>query len=88
MPWLLLRAGARGHAEVFEQTGNPIPGEPVSYSVSSVGCGVLVAGVRLNVAYEYAQMNYQDTWQTNVNFNSETRHSIIADVSYEIPWNQ
>lgn len=87
-PWLALRAGIRGQGEVFEQTGNPIVGDPVTYSVYSAGCGFAFAGVHLNVTYEYARMKYQDTWQTNVNLNSETRRSFIADVSYEIPWMQ
>jgi hypothetical protein len=84
--WFVLRAGVRGQAEVFEPAGNPIVGEPVSYSIYSAGCGVSYSGVRLNVTYEYAQMKYQDAWQTNVNLNSERRHSIVADVVYEIPW--
>ena len=85
-PWLALRGGIRGNAEVFEQTGNPIPGEPVSYSIYSTGAGFLFSGIRLNITYEYALMKYQDTWQTNVNLNSETHHGFVADVSYEIPW--
>jgi opacity protein-like surface antigen len=84
-PWLALRAGMRGQAEVFEQTGNPIPGEPVSYLIYSAGCGVTFGGIRLNVTYEYSSMKYQDMWQTNVNLNDETRHGVIADVSYSIP---
>ena len=88
LSWLALRVGVRGQAEVFEQQGNPIVGEPVSYSIYSAGCGVSYGGVRLNVTYEYASLKYQDMWQTNVNLNNETRHSFIADVSYEIPWMQ
>jgi hypothetical protein len=85
LPWLAVRAGVRGQAEVFEPEGNPIIGDPVSYSVYSAGCGFLFGGVHLNVTYEYAKMKYQDLWQTNVNLNSEIRHTIIADVAYEIP---
>ena len=86
LSWLAVRAGVRGQAEVFEPQGNPIIGEAVSYSIYSAGCGFSFAGVRLNITYEYASMKYQDMWQTNVNVNNETRHSIIADVAYEIPW--
>jgi hypothetical protein len=85
-PWMALRAGLRGQAEVFEPAGNSLVGEPVSYTIYSAGCGFSFAGVRLNVTYEYASMEYQDIWQTNVNLNSEKRYNIIADVSYEIPW--
>jgi hypothetical protein len=81
-------AGIRGQAEVFESEGNPIGGEPVTYSIYSAGCGFSYAGFNLNLTYEYSLMKYQDMWQTNVNLNKETRHSIIADVRYEIPWNR
>ncbi len=86
LPWLALRAGVRGEAEVYEPAGNPIIGEPVTFSVYSAGCGINVEGVHVNIAYEYAPMRYEDTWQTNVNLNSDTRHTIIADLQYEIPW--
>jgi hypothetical protein len=88
LPWLIVRAGVREQAEVFQEAGNPLPGDPVSYSVYSVGCGVLFGGVRFDVAYEYSLMKYDDLWQTNVNLNSETQSDIIADVAYEIPWAQ
>lgn len=86
--WLAVRVGVRGQSEVFEQTGNPVVGEPVSYSIYSAGCGFFFGGLRLNVTYEHASIKYQDMWQTNVNLNNETRNSVIADVSYEIPWGQ
>jgi hypothetical protein len=70
---------------VFEPTGNPIVGEPVSYSIYSFGCGFFFAGLRLNITYEYAPMEYQDMWQTNVNLNSEISHRFMASLSYELP---
>jgi len=85
LTWLALRAGIRGQTEVFEPSGNPIVGEPVSSSVYSLGCGFFFSGVRLNVTYEYAPMEYQDMWQTNVNLNSETSHRFMASLSYELP---
>jgi opacity protein-like surface antigen len=85
LPWLAVRAGVRGQAEVFEPEGNPIIGDPVSYSVYSAGCGFLFGGLHLNVTYEYAKMKYQDLWQTNVNLNSEIRNTTVADIAYEIP---
>ncbi len=86
LTWLALRAGVRGQTEVFEPAGNPIIGEPVTSSVYSLGCGFFFAGVRLNVTYEYAPMEYQDMWQTNVNLNSETSHRFMASLSYELPF--
>jgi hypothetical protein len=83
--WLALRGGARHEAEVFEPTGNAIIGDPVTYTAYSVGCGVTMNGIHLNVAYEYALIKYQDIWQTNVNLNQESRHIISADIVYELP---
>jgi hypothetical protein len=85
LPWLALRAGVRGQAEVFEPEGNPIVGEPVSYSIYSAGAGVSFAGVLVNVTYEYALMKYQDVWGSAISFNSDRRHTIVADIVYEIP---
>ena len=85
MTWLSLRVGVRGQSEVFEETGNPMPGEPVTYSVYSAGCGISLGNARLNLAYEYAPMKYQDMWQANVNLNNSTRHTIHADIVWEIP---
>ncbi len=80
--------GIRGQAEVFEPEGNPIAGEPVTFSVYSAGFGLFHAGVRLNVAYEYSLMKYQDVWGSAVSMNSLKRNTIVADLSYELPWMQ
>ncbi|MCG3120075.1 MAG: hypothetical protein ALAOOOJD_02676 [bacterium] len=85
-PWLALRGGVRGDAEVFQPEGNYIDGEPVTYSVYSAGAGFFYSGLRLNVAYENALMKYQDIWASAISKNSERRHTIIAQLSYEIPW--
>ena len=84
--WLVIRAGVRGQAEVFQPEGNPIDGEPVSYSIYSAGCGLLLGPARLNITYEYALMKYQDVWASAISLNNDTRHTIVADVSYDIPW--
>ncbi len=85
LAWLALRSGLRGQAEVFEPEGNPIAGEPVTYSVYSAGCGISFSNMQLNLTYEYFSMKYQDVWQTNVNHNSERRHCIVADLVYFLP---
>lgn len=85
-PWLILRAGVRGQAEMFEPEGNPIEGDPVTYSIYSAGCGLLFGSARLNITYEYAPMKYQDVWASAISLNNDTRHTIVADISYDIPW--
>lgn len=84
-PWLALRTGVRGQAEVFEPEGNPIVGEPVRYSIYSLGAGVSFAGVQLNLTYEYASMKYQDVWGSAISVNRTSYHTIIVDMVYEIP---
>lgn len=85
-PWLALRAGVRGQAEVFEPEGNPLAGEPVTFTVYSVGVGLFEAGMRLNLAYEYSHSRYQDIWGSAVSINSVKRGAFIADISYGVPW--
>jgi len=82
--WLAIRAGYRAEAEVFEQVGNALLGEPVRYAVYSAGLGLTMFGVRLNAAYEYGRMKYQDMWQTNVNLNTVRQSTVVIDLSYVI----
>ena len=84
--WIQLRGGIRGRAEVFEQEGNPIPGEPVTTSVYSAGFGVTYAGARVNVAYEYSVMNYEDVWGSAISMNRIRNQIVVANLAYEIPW--
>jgi hypothetical protein len=84
-PWLALRTGYCIQAEVFQPEGNPVPGQPLSSSVYSGGIGLTFASVRVDVAYEYSSLRYEDSWATNVNINNEVRQNIVASVSYVLP---
>ncbi len=85
-PWLALRGGIRGEAEVFEPEGNQIVGDPVTYTVYSAGIGVAFSGLFLNAAYEYSMMKYQDTWASAISKNSEQQHTIVVQLAYRLPW--
>ena len=85
-PWLALRGGMRGEAEVFQSEGNKLEGDPVTYTIYSAGFGVFYSGLRLNMAYEYSSMKYQDIWSSAISKNVDKRHTIIADLTYAIPW--
>ena len=87
-PWLALRGGMRGEAEVFQSEGNHLEGEPVTYTVYSAGIGVFFSGLRLNMAYENASMKYQDIWASAISKNTVQDHTIVAQLSYEIPWKE
>jgi opacity protein-like surface antigen len=84
LSWFSLRAGMRNEASVFQPEGAPLVGDPVAYSVYSTGCGLAFAGVRLDLAYEYALLNYEDMWQTNVNLNRTATRNIVASISYKL----
>jgi len=86
LTWLAVRAGYRAQSEVFEPEGNPLIGDPVKYSVYSLGFGLGYANIQLNLAYEYSLMKYQDRWATNVNLNNTTYQNIVASAIYKIPW--
>jgi len=85
-PWLALRAGARDYAEVYEPLSNAIRGDPVSYGVYSAGFGVTFANAHLNVAYEYYDMKYVDTWSNAASINREFLSSFVASIAYDVPW--
>ncbi len=88
VPWLALRGGMRGKAEIFQPEGNKIEGDPVSYTVYSTGLGVSYGGLQMNLAYEYSLMKYQDVWASAISKNSDRRDRIIAGISYRFhaPW--
>lgn len=84
LDWLSIRTGMMRLAEVFEVEGNPLVGEPVRYYVYSTGIGISYSRFIFNLTYEYTHLKYQDMWQTNVNFNKDFRHNIIADIIINI----
>lgn len=85
-PWLALRGGMRGEAEVFQPEGNHIEGDPVTYTAYSAGFGLSFSTLHLNVTYENSLMKYQDIWSSAISKNRERQHAFVAQLSYEIPW--
>lgn len=83
--WLIIRGGIRGEADVFIPEGSALVDEPAAYRVYSAGFGLSFAGLRWNVAYENAQMKYQDVWSSALSKNVDARHVITADISFTIP---
>jgi hypothetical protein len=58
----------------------------VRYTVYTLGFGLKYAGAQLNVAYEYGDMKYIDTWSNAASINREFRSAVAADISYALPW--
>jgi hypothetical protein len=84
--WLVLRAGAMEQSEVFEQTGNPLPGVPVSGSAYSAGISLIAYGAVFDLGYRYQRSEYVDSWTSMVSINTFTGHSLAASCSYALPW--
>lgn len=86
LQWLALRGGMRGNATVFEPEGNHIAGEPVTYTVYSAGLGVFIDGLQVHLTYENSLLKYQDIWASAISKNSDRRHTLVAQLSYALPW--
>ncbi len=84
--WLALRGGVTSYSEVYQPLTEAIRGDPVNYSVYSLGCGVRIADGTLNLAYEYSEMRYVDTWSNAANVNQGFTNNLIASFSYRLPW--
>jgi opacity protein-like surface antigen len=84
--WMAIRGGAREETEVYEPTANAIRGEAPRYTVYTAGLGFSYMGIQLNIAYEYGDMGYVDTWANSASLNRAFRSSYVADISYALPW--
>lgn len=84
--WLVLRGGLRGEADVFVPEGSAFVDEPVGYRIYTVGVGLSFSGVRWSVAYENANVEYQDVWGSAVSRNNDVRHTVLTQLSVALPW--
>jgi long-subunit fatty acid transport protein len=78
-----LRAGYRANIQSFVPAGAAILTDPASGSVYSAGVGIKYASFKVDIAYEYSTLDYQDMWLSNVNFNTRNRHSVTVEAGYE-----
>ncbi len=84
--WLSLRGGVTNYSEVFQPVTAAIRGEPVNYPVYSLGCGLAFENGVLNIAYEYSEMKYIDTWSNAASINQGFTNNLVAGFSYRLPW--
>ncbi len=83
--WLTIRGGLTNYQEVYQPVTEGIRGEAVNYPLYALGCGIKVGNSVLNIAYEYSDMRYVDTWANAVSINRQFTSSIVASFSYAIP---
>jgi hypothetical protein len=82
--WLTLRCGYTKQSDVFASQNSYMPQDPISSEAYSGGIGIKFFGAQLDLAYEYANVSYEDMWTTNVNLNQVLRQSLVATISYVI----
>ncbi|MBI2418970.1 MAG: hypothetical protein HYV28_13930, partial [Ignavibacteriales bacterium] len=88
MDWLTILAGFSDQAQVFEQEGNPFPGEPVYSTIISAGLGFSYQDCKLKLAYEYNNLKYNDLLQDAVFLNNAKSHYVSAEFTYNINLSQ
>ncbi len=83
--FISIRLGYQNKSEVFQQHGNPMQGDPISYAVYSAGFGVrLLKSLQLNFGYEYFNIHYEDGWRLHNSVNKDMRSTIFSSISYTI----
>jgi hypothetical protein len=83
--WLVIRGGVTNYAEVFQPVTGGIRGQPVTYPVYALGATIRFAGTALNLAYEYSDMKYIDTWVNAASINREIRNTLAASLAVDLP---
>ncbi|MBI5473139.1 MAG: outer membrane protein transport protein [Ignavibacteriae bacterium] len=81
---LALRAGYREVPQAFSPDGAALIGDPAVMTVLSFGAGLNLLGIEIDAAYEYANLKYQDLWQSNVNYNTLTQHRVMLEFGYKL----
>jgi len=85
MDFLAVRLGYQIKSEVFEQQGNHLPGQSVSYNVYSIGLGInIIDNLQINLGYEYIDMHYEDLWFLNTNINKEKKNTIFGNILFTL----
>jgi hypothetical protein len=82
--WIAFRGGYREVPLSYEPEGAAILGDPIVQSVYTAGVGVRVYGVDIDVAYDYGRIDYQDSWQSNVNKNVLNQNSVMLQLGYRL----
>jgi hypothetical protein len=79
---LALRGGFREDVQAFSPDGSAIINEPARGGVYSLGAGIAMGSILIDVAYEYAVLKYQDIYQSNVNYNTREQHQFMMEIAY------
>jgi hypothetical protein len=76
---LALRGGYHEDFQSFAPDGSAIVDKPASGEIFSLGAGINVGSILMNVAYEYSVLKYQDVYQSNINYNTRQQHQVMVE---------
>jgi long-subunit fatty acid transport protein len=79
---LLLRGGYREDVQAFSPDGSAIVDQPARGGVYSLGAGIAIGNILIDLTYEYSLLKYEDIYQSNTNFNVREQHRMMVDVAY------
>ncbi len=79
---LALRGGFREDIQAFSPDGSAIIDEPARGGIYSFGAGINLGNIRIDCAYEYSLLKYQDIYQSNVNYNTREQHQFVMELAY------
>jgi long-subunit fatty acid transport protein len=79
---LALRGGYREDVQAFSPDGSAVIDEPARGGIYSVGAGLALGNIFIDLAYEYSILKYQDIYQSNVNYNTREQHQFMMEFAY------
>jgi len=79
---LALRGGYHEDIQPFSPDGSAIVDKPASGEIYSLGAGLKVGNIFVDLAYEYSILKYQDVYQSNVNYNTREQHQFMMEIAY------
>jgi opacity protein-like surface antigen len=79
---IAFRGGYREDVQAFSPDGSAIINEPARGGVYSLGAGIAMGNIFIDLAYEYSILKYQDIYQSNVNYNTREQHQFMMEIAY------
>jgi long-subunit fatty acid transport protein len=79
---LALRGGYHEDIQSFAPDGSAIVDKPASGEIYSLGVGIAMGNILIDVAYEYSILKYQDIYQSNINYNARKQHQFMVEFAY------
>jgi hypothetical protein len=80
--WLALRFGVRQDVQSFAPAGAGIMNDPATGTTYSCGVGLKFKSFLVDAAYRYSTLEYQDLWESNVNYNAVRSSAGSIEIGY------